>query len=102
MKRYYYAGGQRIVMRLGTTTLRFLLGDHLGSTAITATTTGSKLAELRYYPWGGVRYTYGTTPTDYRFTGQQDSTILILTAGSSLTPLSRSSKELRRGIGMPM
>jgi RHS repeat-associated protein len=72
MKMYYYAGGQRIAMRLGTTTLRFILGDHLGSTAITATTTGSKLAELRYYPWGGVRYTYGTTPTDYRFTGQQE------------------------------
>ena len=72
MRRYYYAGGQRIAMRLGTTTLRFLLGDHLGSTAITATTSGSKLAELRYYPWGGVRYSYGTTPTDYRFTGQQE------------------------------
>ena len=50
MRRYYYAGGQRVAMRLGTTTLRFLLGDHLGSTAITATTSGSKLAELRYYP----------------------------------------------------
>ncbi len=72
MRRYYYAGGQRIAMRLGTTTLRFLLGDHLGSTAITATSSGSKLAELRYYPWGGVRYSYGTTPTDYRFTGQQE------------------------------
>jgi RHS repeat-associated protein len=72
MRRYYYAGGQRVAMRLGTTTLRFLLGDHLGSTAITATTSGSKLAELRYYPWGGVRYSYGTTPTDYRFTGQQE------------------------------
>jgi RHS repeat-associated protein len=72
MKMYYYAGGQRIAMRLGTTTLRFILGDHLGSTAITATTSGSKLAELRYYPWGGVRYTYGTTPSDYRFTGQQE------------------------------
>ena len=33
MRRYYYAGGQRIAMRLGTTTLRFLLGDHLGSTS---------------------------------------------------------------------
>jgi RHS repeat-associated protein len=72
MRRYYYAGGQRVAMRLGTTTLRFLLGDHLGSTAITATTSGSKLAELRYYPWGGVRYSYGPTPTDYRFTGQQE------------------------------
>jgi RHS repeat-associated protein len=68
---YYFAGAQRVAMRTGGG-VEFLLGDHLGSTAITATTTGSKLAELRYYPWGGVRYTYGTTPTDYRFTGQQE------------------------------
>jgi RHS repeat-associated protein len=25
---------------------------------------------LRYYPWGEVRWASGTTPTDYRFTGQ--------------------------------
>jgi RHS repeat-associated protein len=72
MKKYYYSNGQRVAMRQGSSTLYYLLTDHLGSTAITATTSGSKLAELRYYPWGGVRYTYGTTPTDYRFTGQQE------------------------------
>jgi RHS repeat-associated protein len=26
--------------------------------------------EKRYYPWGGERYTSGSTPTKYRFTGQ--------------------------------
>ena len=25
---------------------------------------------MRYHPWGGTRYTYGTTPTDRQFTGQ--------------------------------
>lgn len=29
------------------------------------------MAELRYYAYGGTRYTYGTTPTAYRFTGQR-------------------------------
>ena len=28
--------------------------------------------ELRYYPWGEVRWSSGTTPTDYRFTGQME------------------------------
>jgi RHS repeat-associated protein len=26
---------------------------------------------MRYKPWGGVRYTSGTTPTDYTYTGQR-------------------------------
>jgi RHS repeat-associated protein len=29
------------------------------------------VAEIRYYPWGTERYTYGTTPTSYHFTGQR-------------------------------
>jgi RHS repeat-associated protein len=34
------------------------------------------VAELRYKAWGETRYTYGTTPTTYRFTGQrEDATI---------------------------
>jgi RHS repeat-associated protein len=77
MKRYYYAGSQRVAMRTGST-LNFLLGDHslvprdmLGSQAITTTSTGSKSAEIRYYPWGTERYTYGTTPTTFKFTGQR-------------------------------
>ena len=76
MVKYYYAGGQRVAMRKGSSTLYFLLGDHLGSTSITANSSGSKVAELRYHPWGGTRYTDGTTPTSYRFTGQrEDATI---------------------------
>ena len=34
MKKYYYAGGQRVAVRTGSSTLNFLLGDHLGSTPI--------------------------------------------------------------------
>ncbi len=67
---YYYAGGQRVALRNGTI-LRFLLGDHLGSTAVTATSTGAKYAEQRYYPWGGTRWPDNpATPTARRFTGQ--------------------------------
>jgi RHS repeat-associated protein len=68
---YYYAGAIRIAMRTGAG-LEFLLGDHLGSTSLTVNSAGGNPRELRYYPWGEVRYTSGTTPTDYRFTGQME------------------------------
>ncbi len=53
-------------------TLRFLLTDHLGSTSITADTNGSLSSMLRYKAWGENRYTNGTTPTSYHFTGQRE------------------------------
>ncbi len=66
MIKYYYAGSQRLAMRKGSSTLSFLLGDHLGSTSLTANSSGGKVAELRYYPWGGMRYTSGTAPTRHQ------------------------------------
>jgi YD repeat-containing protein len=50
MKKYYYAGGQRVAMRQGSSTLYFLLTDDLGSTAITATSGGGFHCELRTHP----------------------------------------------------
>lgn len=74
--KYYYAGSARIAMRTGTgggtTGLKWLLTDHLGSTSITADgATGAKLSELRYKPWGELRYASQPTPTGLRFTGQR-------------------------------
>jgi len=63
MVKYYYHGGKRVAMRVGTSTWYFLLTDHLGSTARTATSSGTLYAELRYRAWGENRYSYGTTPT---------------------------------------
>ncbi|MGB4978406.1 MAG: RHS repeat-associated core domain-containing protein, partial [Anaerolineae bacterium] len=74
MKKYYYAGAVRVAMRTGTSTLNYLLSDHLGSQALTLTSTGARLntnTELRYMPYGVARYTAGTTPTSYDFTGQR-------------------------------
>jgi len=57
-------------------TVYYLLTDHLGSTAITANSSGNRVAELRYKAWGETRYADGTTPTTFRFTGQrEDATI---------------------------
>jgi hypothetical protein len=69
--KYYYAGAQRIAMRTGST-LRYLLGDHIGSTSIVTNTSGAKVMETRYKPWGEVRFATAsqTLPTRYTYTGQ--------------------------------
>jgi len=67
--KYYYAGAQRIAMRTNGT-LNFLIGDHLGSTSLTTSATGTVISELRYKAWGEVRYSNGTTATKYQYTGQ--------------------------------
>ncbi len=71
MKKYYYAGSTRVAMRTGSNTLEYLLGDHLGSQSITTDNNGLNPKEIRYYPWGTERYTSGTTPTTFHFTGQR-------------------------------
>jgi hypothetical protein len=68
--KYYYAGGQRVAMR-DNTTLSFILTDHLGSTSLTATSTGAFSTEVRYKAWGAIRYTSGTAPTTFLYTGQR-------------------------------
>jgi RHS repeat-associated protein len=75
-KRYYYAGDRRIALR-DNGVLSYLLPDHLGGTHITASgTNGTETGKLLYKPWGETRYSAGTTPTTWRFTGQrEDATI---------------------------
>jgi RHS repeat-associated protein len=74
---YYYAGGQRVAMRKAghvdpaNNKIFYLLGDHLGSTSVTADTSGAKVSELRYKPWGETRFASGATPTEYQYTGQR-------------------------------
>ncbi|MEJ5312689.1 MAG: hypothetical protein WHX52_23235 [Anaerolineae bacterium] len=57
-------------MRVDSNAPLYLSGDHLGSTSLTPSSAGSKVAELRYHPWAGTRFSSGTTPTRYQFTGQ--------------------------------
>jgi RHS repeat-associated protein len=67
--KYYFAGASRIAMQTSST-LTYLLTDHLNSTSITTNSTGGLVSELRYKPWGETRFTSGTTPTKYQYTGQ--------------------------------
>ncbi len=70
VRKYYYAEGQRVAMRVNGT-LYWLLTDHLSSTAVTLDSAGNRVTELRYYPYGNVRYNPGSQITTYRFTGQR-------------------------------
>jgi len=47
-----------------------MLADHLGSTSLVTDTNGNRTSELRYKPWGETRFSFGTMPTKYTFTGQ--------------------------------
>jgi RHS repeat-associated protein len=82
-KSYYYAGATKVAMRDDEGTLYFLLSDHQGSTSITTDSNGNLHAEMRYKPWGSVRYTQGTMVTDFTYTGQRSvSYIKLIQMGS--------------------
>ncbi|NJM40497.1 MAG: RHS repeat-associated core domain-containing protein [Anaerolineae bacterium] len=71
---YIQFGSQRVAMREQTDgnptgAVYWLHGDHLGSASLTTDATGGKVAELRYKPWGEVRWSNGAMPTDRLFTG---------------------------------
>lgn len=81
--KYYMAGAARVAMRKYTIpqsmTVEYMLGDHLGSTSITTDSNGAKVSEMRYKPWGELRYTWTDAPantspayelTRYQYTGQ--------------------------------
>jgi hypothetical protein len=58
--------------------VEYLFGDHLGSTNITTDAHGAKVSEIRYKPWGEIRYSWTSNPSTtpaytlptYTFTGQ--------------------------------
>ena len=64
-------------MRQGST-LYWLVSDHLGSTSVTANASGSLYGRLLYKAWGEQRWSSGTTPTTYRYTGQRSESSLGL------------------------
>ena len=59
----------------GSTGVKILLGDHLGSTSKTTDYLGTTVTSTTLYkPWGATRYTNGTLPTKYTYTGQYSYT----------------------------
>ena len=75
LMKYYYAGSQRIAMNKNGV-LTYLLTDQLGSTSLALDASGAKISDVRYDPWGKVRYAWtanpaGGLPTSYTYTGQR-------------------------------
>lgn len=69
VQKTYAFGSMTIAVRTDGV-LKWLLSDHLGSTSITANEDGTLNSEIRYSAFGEVRYSSGTTPTDYQYTNQ--------------------------------
>ncbi|HXM54004.1 MAG TPA: RHS repeat-associated core domain-containing protein [Candidatus Dormibacteraeota bacterium] len=67
---YYYAGAKRIGLSVNGV-VSYLAADGLGSADVTLSASGSPTASMLYAPYGGVRYSSGTMPTTYGFTGQR-------------------------------
>ena len=67
--KYYYADTTCVAMRTSSG-VRYIFGDHLGSTSITADGSGSNSVRQLYKAWGEVRYSSGSLPTKYAYTGQ--------------------------------
>jgi RHS repeat-associated protein len=76
-RKYYYLGAQRVAM-LENSTVYYVLGDHLGSTSLIVNSTGGLYGENRYKAFGETRYTSGTIPTTFGFTGQRQESGLGL------------------------
>jgi RHS repeat-associated protein len=68
--KYYNVNGQRVAMKTNST-LSYLLSDELGSSTIALTSSGSTQAMQLFAPYGAIRYSQGTMPTTYNFTGQR-------------------------------
>jgi RHS repeat-associated protein len=67
---YYYADGQQIALAVNGV-FSYLASDGVGSAVVALNASGSFTASLLYAPYGGVRYSNGTMPTEYGFTGQR-------------------------------
>ena len=52
---YYAFGSLRVAMRQGAT-VTWLHGDHLGSASLATNVSGGQVSQLRYYPYGGLRW----------------------------------------------
>jgi RHS repeat-associated protein len=70
---YYYAGGKRTGLSVNGA-ISYFASDGLGSSAVTLSSGGSATAAQLFAPYGAVRYSSGTMPTTYGFTGQRSDT----------------------------
>jgi hypothetical protein len=70
---YVFFGGKRVArIDVGTPeTAHYYIPDHLGSATVIASEAGVTESEEMYYPFGGERWSSGTDPNHYKFTGKE-------------------------------
>ena len=68
--KHYHHGDARVALRAAGV-VYWLHTDHLGSVSLITDYALRITAEQRFLPYGGVRYTQGTFPTDVGFTGHR-------------------------------
>jgi len=69
IQKQYTFGSQTIAVRVNGI-LSWVLGDHLGSTSVTANADGSFKSQIQYTAFGEIRASLGITDSEYRYTGQ--------------------------------
>jgi RHS repeat-associated protein len=67
---YYYAGTMRVALAVNGV-FSYLTTNGLGSVSVALSTGGTAQASTLYLPYGGGRYSNGTMPGSYGYTGQQ-------------------------------
>jgi uncharacterized protein RhaS with RHS repeats len=72
-KTYYPAGNAMRVTVGATSSVYYILKDHLGSASVVTDASGNTVGEQRYYPFGETRMISGTMNTDRLYTGQRDT-----------------------------
>ncbi len=70
---YYYVGTMRVALAVNGV-ISYLASDALNSVSVALSSSGTAQASQLYAPYGTVRYTNGTMPGSYGFTGQHTDT----------------------------
>jgi RHS repeat-associated protein len=98
--KYYFFGGQRVAMKRGSGALTYRHQDHLGSTALSTTSSGAFDVGQGYRGYGTGAHlwarTGGSLPTEHRYTGQN---LDIATAPASGPPMYYNARYYDRAIG---
>lgn len=68
--KYIFAGSQRIAEIKNTGTYYYHT-DHLGSSNVITDSSGNKVQEMFYYPFGELKYNSGSDIAKYKFTDQE-------------------------------
>ena len=71
---YYYANGKRIALGVNGQ-ISYLASDALGSATVAFGSNGTATASQLFTPYGSVRYSSGTMPTSFGFTGQRADSV---------------------------